>query len=161
MNKTCTRCGEIKPNTREFFGSTPSGGLRGYCRTCMNNDSRNYEAKNKDRRRVRDVKRAQAGDGARVGFDLATKKALFIKQAGICHCCMKPIPSADEGEVDHIKPLSKGGEHHPSNFMLAHKQCNKEKHNKTLWEHWEWRVTKGLDFENLGRKHGLLPENSN
>lgn len=41
--------------------------------------------------------------------------------------------------------------------MLAHAQCNRGKHNKTLVEHWEWRVRVGLDIENLGRKYGLLP----
>jgi ribosomal protein S27AE len=79
MNKTCTRCGESKPGTRDFVGSTPNGGLRGYCRACMNQASRNYEADNKT-----------AGN------------------------------------------------------------------NKTLAEHWDWRVTCGLDVENLGRKYGIL-----
>jgi hypothetical protein len=48
--------------------------------------------------------------------------------------------------------------HRNPHLMLAHAQCNKEKHNKTLAEHWEWRVNCGLDRENLGRKHKLLPE---
>jgi 5-methylcytosine-specific restriction endonuclease McrA len=68
-----------------------------------------------------------------------------------------PIVSADQDEVDHATPLSRGGRDDPSNFFLAHAQCNKEKHNKTLLEHWEWRVRQGMDQENLGRKHGLIP----
>jgi 5-methylcytosine-specific restriction endonuclease McrA len=122
----------------------------------MNKDSRDYEANNKERRRERDAKRAQAGVGARAGFDDATKRSLFRKQGGICPCCMRPIARPEEGQVDHATPLARGGKHHPSNFMLVHAQCNKEKHNKTLAEHWEWRVSRGLDEENLGRKHGLL-----
>jgi 5-methylcytosine-specific restriction endonuclease McrA len=122
----------------------------------MNKASADYEAKNKDKRGERDKKRGEAGAGARAAFDDATKRVLFAKQNGICRCCMKPISSIAVGQVDHVIPLSKGGEHHPSNFMLAHSQCNKEKHNKTLAEHWEWRVLNGLDEENLGRKHGLL-----
>ena len=46
-------------------------------------------------------------------------------------------------------------------FMGTRPKCNKEKHNKTLSEHWEWRVERGLDPENLGRKHGLLGESNN
>src|SRR5688572_9771539 len=156
VDKICTRCGQSKPATRDFFGSTPSGGLRGYCRDCMNAASRAYEANNKDRRRARDEKRARSGVDARASFDLDTRRALFRKQAGTCPCCMKPIGRPDDGEVDHIIPLARGGKHHASNFMLAHRQCNKEKHNKTLAEHWDWRVRCGLDDENLGRKHGLL-----
>jgi hypothetical protein len=53
-------------------------------------------------------------------------------------------------------PLIKGGSDDKSNLLLAHARCNKEKHNKTLPEHWEWRVRHGLDPENLGHKHGLL-----
>jgi 5-methylcytosine-specific restriction endonuclease McrA len=122
----------------------------------MNKASKTYEQDNKERRRTRDKKRAAAGAGARASFDPVVKLSLFNKQAGVCPCCMKPICRADAGEVDHVVPLSKGGKHHSSNFMLAHSQCNKEKHNKTLAEHWEWRVRCGLDQENLGRKHGLL-----
>jgi 5-methylcytosine-specific restriction endonuclease McrA len=157
QKKKCTRCGEAKPATREFFGSTPSGVLRGYCRTCMNKASAEYERNNKDRRRKRDAKCASIDRDARAGFDDSTKRALLKRQAGLCPCCFLPITSISLADVDHATPLAKGGVHHPSNFMLAHAQCNKEKHNKTLPEHWEWRVRVGLDPENLGRKHGLIP----
>lgn len=153
----CNRCGAVKPATREFFGSTPSGNLRGYCRTCMNEASANYETKNKNRRRERDAKRASTDRDARAGFDDLTKRALLKHQAGLCPCCFLPITSITLAEVDHTTPLARGGIHQSSNFMLTHAQCNKEKHNKTLAEHWEWRVRVGLDPENLGRKHGLIP----
>jgi 5-methylcytosine-specific restriction endonuclease McrA len=156
--KTCSRCGETKPATREYFGSTPSGGLRGYCRSCMNAASRTYEANNKERRRERDAKRARAGGGTRGSFDLSTKQNLFRKQHGLCPCCFESIARPEDGEVDHVVPLERGGSDLSSNLMLAHAQCNREKHNKTLVEHWEWRVRVGQDTENLGRKHGLLPD---
>jgi 5-methylcytosine-specific restriction endonuclease McrA len=152
FRKTCTRCGESKPPTHEFFGATPSGGLRGFCRTCMNKASREYEAKNKNRRRARDVKRAQVGDGARRAFDALTKRRLWTKQGGLCLCCLQPIERPEDGHVDHITPISRGGHHDESNFALAHALCNKDKHNKTITEHWEWRVKVGLDPENIGRK---------
>ena len=154
--KECTRCGELKLATREFFGSTPSGGLRGYCRACMNKASAEYERNNKDARRKRDEKRGSTDPSARASFDDSTKRSLLKHQAGLCPCCFKPITTIGTAEIDHATPLAKGGVHHLSNFMLAHAQCNKEKHNKTLAEHWEWRVRVGLDDENLGRTHGLL-----
>lgn len=158
ITKTCSRCGETKPGTRDYFGSTPSGGLRGYCRSCMNAASSAYEANNKERRRERDIKRATASGGTRKSFDLSTKQNLFNKQDGVCPCCFTSIARPQDGEVDHVVPLAKGGSDLSSNLMLAHAQCNKEKHNKTLVEHWEWRVRVGLDTENLGQKHGLLPD---
>jgi 5-methylcytosine-specific restriction endonuclease McrA len=123
----------------------------------MNKASASYERNNKDARRVRDEKRASAGREARIAFDDGTKRTLLKKQAGVCPCCFEPISSIAIAEVDHAIPLAKGGVHSASNFILAHAQCNKEKHNKTLAEHWEWRVRVGLDSENLGRKHGLIP----
>ena len=157
QNRTCTECGKTKPATLDFWGSTPTGNLRGYCNVCMNKRSREYEAKNKDKRRARDAKRAALGAGARAGFDLETKQRLFRAQNGVCACCFERIETAAMGEVDHMRPLSRGGLHEWSNFLLAHGRCNRDKHNKTLQEHWEWRVKMGLDSENLGRKHGLIP----
>ena len=122
----------------------------------MNKASAEYERNNKEGRQKRDAKRAVVDVDARSGFDDSTKRALLKSQAGLCPCCFLPITSISLAEVDHATPLAKDGAHHPSNFMLSHRQCNKEEHNKTLAEHWEWRVRVGLDTENLGRKHGLL-----
>jgi 5-methylcytosine-specific restriction endonuclease McrA len=122
----------------------------------MNKASADFERKNKEKRRKRDAKRANAGQEARAAFDNSTKRMLLKRQEGLCPCCFAPISSVAVAEVDHAVPLAKGGKHHPSNFILTHARCNKEKHNKTLPEHWEWRVRVGLDPENLGRKHGLL-----
>lgn len=156
VTKSCTRCGESKPATRAFFGSTPSGGLKGFCRTCMNKASAQYEANNPQARLQRDAKRAGLSGGTRQSFDIDTKRTLFEKQGGICPCCFQSLDRADLCEVDHATPLTKGGRDHSSNLLLAHAQCNKEKHNKTLREHWEWRMRVGLDSENLGRKYGLI-----
>jgi 5-methylcytosine-specific restriction endonuclease McrA len=140
MNKTCTRCGEARPSTGEFFGHTPLGGLKGFCRDCERKASRAYEAQNKDRRRARDAKRAEAGGGVRGSFTLKLKRReLFQKQGGRCPCCFKLIDRFEAAEVDHSVPLSRG-QRRSSNRFLVHKQCNKEKHNKTFAEHWEWRV---------------------
>jgi len=162
LSKKCTRCGEVKPATLDLWGSTPSGNLRSYCNDCMNKQSRDYEANNKDKRKARDARRAAAAPGARQGFGSAVKEDLWAKQGGICPCCLQAIISSESGEVDHMKPLSKGGKHDASNFLLAHARCNRDKKDKTLEEHWEWRVKVGHDVENIGRKHGLIPSgNSN
>ena len=157
LTKRCTICGEEKPATLDYWGSTPAGNLRGYCNQCMNKRSREYEAKNKDKRKARDAKRAATAPGARTGFGPGIKRELWDKQGGICLCCFQKIDFAENGEVDHMRPLSKGGEHASSNFILAHCRCNRDKKDKTIEEHWDWRVKVGHDVENLGRKHGLIP----
>lgn len=156
MNRSCARCSAIKPATAAYFGHTPSGGLKGFCRECEKKASREYEAKNKERRRVRDAKRAEATGGTRRAAPLKLKQELYSKQGGRCICCFKLMDSPEIGEVDHGRPLVRGGKDDRSNMFLVHAQCNREKHNKTLPEHWEWRVKVGFDDENLGMKHGLL-----
>jgi 5-methylcytosine-specific restriction endonuclease McrA len=156
LTKKCTICGEEKPATLDYWGNTPAGNLRGYCNHCMNRRSREYEAKNKEKRKARDARRAATSPGARKAFGPAIKRELWDKQRGVCPCCFQMIELAS-GEVDHMRPLSKAGQHAISNFVLAHPRCNRDKKDKTLEEHWEWRVKVGHDVENLGRKHGLIP----
>lgn len=123
----------------------------------MNRDSAAYEENNKQSRRERDAKRAKKLGGKRGSFSAQIKHSLFQKQGGLCPCCFQEIPRAECGEVDHVTPLERGGRNDSTNLLLVHAQCNREKHKKTLPEHWEWRVTVGLDPENLGRKYGFLP----
>jgi 5-methylcytosine-specific restriction endonuclease McrA len=122
----------------------------------MNAASAAREKKDKEGRRERERRRAAASGGSRGSIDEETKRDLFRKQDGICPCCIQAVVDPLTAEVDHVTPLAKGGAHDGSNLMLAHARCNREKKDKTLSEHWEWRVKVGLDVENLGRKHGLL-----
>lgn len=46
-----------------------------------------------------------------------------------CYLCGDLIPMGDR-HVDHITPLSKGGEHRPSNLAVACKTCNLKKSAK-------------------------------
>jgi len=155
-SKVCTRCGANKLATREFFGSTPSGGLRGYCRTCMNAASKLRDTSHPNERQKRDAKRSEVQGGSRFAYETQLKRALHKRQNGLCPCCFEPIATITEAEVDHMVPLARKGSDETSNQILTHARCNREKHNKTLPEHWEWRVKVGLDSENMGRKHGLI-----
>jgi 5-methylcytosine-specific restriction endonuclease McrA len=44
-----------------------------------------------------------------------------------CHVCEQGYLPADPWEIDHDKPLAKGGTNHVNNLRLAHKRCNREK----------------------------------
>lgn len=153
--KKCTKCGVRYPETEEFFGHTPSGNLKGECRECGRKRSRAYERDNKDKRAIRDQRRAASGENARVGFDDDTKRHLLRLQKGVCYCCFQRIETIASSEVDHLVPLSQGGAHDASNLALAHAACNKEKHNKTLGDHWLWRKNVGRDRVYLGELHGV------
>ena len=47
----------------------------------------------------------------------------------ICHYCGKKITNKDELTVDHVIPVSKGGENAKDNFVISCKTCNREKAN--------------------------------
>ena len=143
--RECRKCEQVFPASREHFGSNPQGGLRRVCRSCMNAYSKSYDAQNKTKKAARDQKRTQSTPGARESFRSALKTKLWNRQSGMCLCCFNQIDRPDSGEGDHVTPVARGGVHDESNWLLTHPQCNREKHNKTLEEHWAWRLKTGLD----------------
>jgi len=148
-SKACTKCGEHKPATREFFGSTPKGNLRGACRTCQNKVSKKYAKDNPESVRCRARNRHQQNDGWKPTDEL--KHQLFHEQDGCCALCCEPMNEADVLDADclqveHLLPVSKGGGHEDSNLVLSHRTCNQEKAAKTIAELIAWRARVGLPF---------------
>ena len=65
-----------------------------------------------------------------------TLKSVMKRDGGLCKLCGKPVDTTDRRgnglgyyypTIDHIVPLSKGGEHVMSNVQLAHMICNSRK----------------------------------
>lgn len=65
-----------------------------------------------------------------------TLKNVMKRDGGLCKLCGKPVDTTDRRgnglgyyypTIDHIVPLSKGGEHVMSNVQLAHMICNSRK----------------------------------
>lgn len=51
----------------------------------------------------------------------------------MCHLCNKWV-SIHEASLDHVIPLSRGGEHTAENILLAHKVCNSKKGDRLMGE---------------------------
>ena len=62
-----------------------------------------------------------------------TRQEVWIKGWGICGICMAPA-NPDDWHVDHIIPLSRGGQHTLKNVQVSHPRCNLSKYNKLLSE---------------------------
>lgn len=66
--------------------------------------------------------------------------ALFEHYDWICYLCHKPIdkdlrlPNKQAATIDHVIPLSRGGEHVWDNVRPAHAHCNYKKADKLLEE---------------------------
>jgi len=62
---------------------------------------------------------------------------LFKRDKGICQICGMPVPQEKgcdnnwDGTIDHIIPLTVGGEHSYENCQLAHRICNSLKNQST------------------------------
>lgn len=140
--KQCAGCGCEFPATREFFGSTPNGGLRGKCRKCMARHTAAYDAANPGMAELRRIKRAlrQSSAGPRLLDEWVQE--LRNRQRDKCGYCLRSLDGG--GHVDHMTPLAKGGRNSKDNIVIACKQCNLEKHAKTAGEYFAWRETRGL-----------------
>lgn len=57
------------------------------------------------------------------------KEGFYAKQSGFCASCDASFKIV-ELEVDHIVPLSQGGNNRDSNFQLLCKVCNRKKSSK-------------------------------
>jgi hypothetical protein len=57
-----------------------------------------------------------------------------------------------------MMPLSRGGTNDFSNLHLVHRLCNTDKKQKTVREHWNWRVLSGFDKVSIGDQVGIIGE---
>lgn len=56
---------------------------------------------------------------------------LIVKDGNICQLCKKPFESMKDVTIDHIIPVSKGGDDELDNLQLAHQPCNQDKNDMT------------------------------
>lgn len=77
-------------------------------------------------------------DVVRYGFVAKTRRRwnrlrLWQQFEGRCHLCGDPV-SLGEFHVEHVVPLSRGGEDRWSNLNIAHSSCNLSKGSRMLEE---------------------------
>jgi hypothetical protein len=59
---------------------------------------------------------------------------IYRSQAGLCLYCEAPIEMTRKNHIDHMTPLSRGGNNHPSNICWTCGPCNRRKHCMTAEE---------------------------
>jgi 5-methylcytosine-specific restriction endonuclease McrA len=74
-------------------------------------------------RNYRQRRRAAEEEARQAGIEF-TKYDVAEWCNWICGICYRPIDSAEELSIDHIRPLSRGGRHTPDNVVAAHILCN-------------------------------------
>ena len=85
-----------------------------------------------ERRRANYERRRALKAGAKVGGPF-TNLEVFERDSWVCGLCSLLVdpdaayPDPGSASLDHVVPLSRGGEHSLSNVQLAHLSCNVSK----------------------------------
>ena len=66
----------------------------------------------------------------KIEIDPVFIKALQIAQGNRCYYCEQPF--VEKFQIEHLTPVSKGGDNQPYNLVLACKNCNSHKRAKTM-----------------------------
>lgn len=138
--KICKECGT------EFMTECGDTHSVFCCRSCAEKSERRTEhgtARHKEY--MRKVKARREKQIASTDTGDVSYERVYKRDKGICQICGMPVHSAKmsddnwDGTIDHIIPLSLGGEHSLENCQLAHRICNslkcRETHGFTVdWE---------------------------
>lgn len=164
MEKICTKCKAEKPLDDFHTAKHHKDGRRSACKECGNAVSRKWMEANSDRFREYkaqwvkanpDKVKAQAvnwhkNHPGRTAERVARRRALRLayegshytardvimlmeSQAGLCSYCGVVLGGY---HVDHVVPLSRGGDNSADNIVLACQSCNLSKHNRLLGYEW-------------------------
>jgi len=124
-NYDCDDCGKLVERTLEQ-GPVNKGRYGRFCLTCT-------KRRKVSRYRKKTVRRQGIVKPGNIHYD-----EVFARDNGVCWLCDEavdpalPRVSAGGGTIDHVIPISKGGEDTLENCRLAHWSCNNRKSNKLI-----------------------------
>jgi 5-methylcytosine-specific restriction endonuclease McrA len=121
----CGACGEYFPRTGFHAEKRTILGIKTTCKKCHN--ACNVASRDKDNKRKKAViyeaaRRARKAGGEGVVNDGDWQRLVEI----LGNACLK-CGSLDKITQDHVVPLSKGGQHHPTNLQPLCRTCNEIK----------------------------------
>jgi HNH endonuclease len=92
--------------------------------------NRRWKAENPERVRVHTARRRARKKNAPLVEDV-DRFAIYDRDGGRCHICGRNV-SRSRFVLDHLVPLSRGGEHSARNVATAHPRCNGRRHAGVL-----------------------------
>lgn len=138
-HKLCRDCGISKPATDFYHNSHTSDRLDSYCILCRSERGKRSHQTNSTSRGRRTKRRVLEVSTFLEVVDLFL---LIEQQDGQCHYCLKDLDLFHDGNeynpdaphLEHVNPLSKGGEHSYANCVVACARCNLSKGAKDIQE---------------------------
>ena len=82
-------------------------------------------------------------------------KMRLWRKSRCCFYCRKIIANPNEGTLDHVIPLCRGGLDSPRNLVLACLPCNKKKSDKIIIERIPMKTTELLADIAISRAQAL------
>jgi 5-methylcytosine-specific restriction endonuclease McrA len=84
----------------------------------------------------------------------ALRQQMYEKHPFCWYCGRHMMPSGDTDgvSIEHLIPLSKGGDYEKANLVLAHKSCNRHAGTRLLCEKWKIRQEVRAWFKRLGER---------
>lgn len=82
-------------------------------------------------------RRRQAQHKGAECVDIFTKADIWQRDGGICGICLLEA-NENDWHLDHIIPLSRGGQHTLDNVQVSHPPCNLSKKDKLMEEYYEY-----------------------
>lgn len=125
--KRCGRCKKIRHVTQFTTNKANPDGRYSYCRACARKVRRKRYKKDPEPFKDAAVKRKAKVKGAKV--ETVTRRKIRERDNGMCQICLLPVTYEDM-HLDHVVPISKGGEHSYANTQTTHATCNLSKYNK-------------------------------
>jgi len=168
VEKKCKRCGEVKSVTEFHKEAARPDGLKHWCKACIKIHNKIYREghreeiatyqkmyrdkhqkklaiygkahykKHPEQAKIYQLQRRALKAGASGHATTKQIQARWEYYGNKCYICGK-----DAEAIDHVIPLSKGGNNWPANLRPICKRCNSSKHAK-----WPY------DFEKARRENG-------
>ena len=139
--KTCTNCGqEFRAGTGNMTCSTSCASVRIMAGSALRVKAAKTPQEKLQMRRERDRRKNHKRRAEiRAAFVEDVKPLrVYARDGWRCHICGLKVDQRLSGlhqrgpTLDHLIPLSKGGQHSYDNVALAHRVCNTKKHAKNV-----------------------------
>jgi len=131
--KTCHKCNIEKPLNDFHKDVARKDGHAVVCKSCKNAHQRDYTKteSGRDSQRRRDFKDVAKKRGV---LQIPYKYSdIFKRDNYTCQMCGKRNLKGFDLTIDHIYPMSLGGNDCAENAQTLCRKCNRKKHNKTTW----------------------------
>lgn len=129
--KRCSKCRLIKLAAEFHRNKSQLNGCSSYCKACVKAHVKSFYRRNpdgfKDRASLRKARKRTAT------VERVSRREVYRRGDGACYMCRKPI-EFENMHLEHVIPLSRGGEHSYRNCRPSCESCNLRKGSKTLEE---------------------------